>query len=593
MTFSMPGAAIPFAHLGIHPGPNGWEARIWRPDARDVTLVATDGDARYELRQSAPGLFEAPLPGVAGRFGYRLAVVDHAGKAATHADPYDFGLLLDEWDLARFAEGRHYHIAEHLGAHQVTIGEVRGIRFAVWAPAARRVSVIGDWNGFDGRIHPMRRREPGGVWELFIPHAVVGDKYKYEIWGEDDRVVAKADPYALMCEEPPATASIVAPASTFTWSDDQWIGGREGALARPMSIYEVHIGSWRRAPNGDRLSYADVARDLVAHCTKQGFTHVEFLPLAAHPYEGSWGYQGSGWFAPNSRHGCPDDLRGLVDTLHNAGIGVIVDWVPAHFPKDDFALAHFDGGACYEYADPREGEHRDWGTLIFNWRRPEVRNFLIGSALHWVREFHIDGLRVDAVSSMLYRNYSREEGEWVANEHGGNANLEAVDLLKEFNFTIHDQFPGVVTIAEESTAWQDITTGLENDGLGFDLKWNMGWMHDTLRYLKQDPVMRPGCHDWMTFHQWYAYDERWVLPLSHDEVVHGKGSLIGKLPGDFSAQLAQLRLLLGYQVAVPGRPLLFQGGEWGQGREWAWQQSADWHEADTVPRQRVWLSIQR
>jgi 1,4-alpha-glucan branching enzyme len=392
----------------------------------------------------------------------------------------------------------------------------------------------------------------------------------------------KADPYARAAEHPPATASVVWADGAYAWKDGAWLEQRAARdhFSAPMSVYECHLGSWMRGSEPDAWpNYRELAPKLIAHCRAHGFTHLELLPVAQHPYEGSWGYQVTGQYAPNSRHGTPDDLRYLVDACHGAGIGVIIDFVPGHFPKDDFALARFDGEPCYEYGDPREGEHKTWGTLVFNFRRPEVRNFLLGAALHWIRAFHIDGLRVDAVSSMLYRDYDREPGQWVANEQGSNANLEAVSFLQELTTTVHDLHRGVLTIAEESTAWQGVTAPTHLEGLGFDMKWNMGWMHDTLRYLAQDPVMRPGCHSWITFHQWYAYDDKWVLPLSHDEVVHGKKSLVDKMWGDWWQRMAQLRLLYGYQAGVPGRPLLFQGAEFGQGREWDWQSRTAWDEA--------------
>jgi 1,4-alpha-glucan branching enzyme len=576
----------PFRALGCHrEGDGRWWVRAWLRDAVTVR-VARAGAEPIELAPRAGGLFEGPVADGGPRPDYELLVRRewHPDEERRERDPYAFGLLLNEWDLERFREGSHHDIADILGAVVQDEDGCPGTRFAVWAPNAEAVSVIGDWNGYDARWHPLRLRHPYGVWELFVPGVGAGAHYKFSIRGRGGQVRIKADPYARACEVPPATASIVAPVPAHQWGDDAWMANRDGWGELPMAIYECHIGSWRRSEEDGPLSYRELAPLLIEHCRGHGFTHVEFLPLAAHPYEGSWGYQVTGQYAPNSRHGSADDLRYLVDQLHQADIGVIVDYVPAHFPKDDFALALFDGHPCYEYADPREGEHRDWGTLIFNYRRPEVRNYLIGAALFWLRDFHIDGLRVDAVSSMLYRNYSREEGEWVANEEGGHANLEAMSFLRELNERVRTCFPGVVTIAEESTSWQGVTAPSDHGGLGFDLKWNMGWMHDTLRYLDQDPVMRAGVHDWITFHQWYAYDERWVLPLSHDEVVHGKHSLIDKMPGDYIQRLAQLRLLYAWQAAIPGRPLLFMGAEFGQGHEWAWQRGLDWHEAELDER---------
>jgi 1,4-alpha-glucan branching enzyme len=569
----------PFAVLGLHAQGDRSLLRVWAPAAREVIARPAGGAPLTVPAVHPAGLFELVCDLVPGS-SYAITIDRPGGRDELACDPYSCDLVLSDWDLARFAEGRHHDLWTVLGSHPREQDGVAGVRFAVWAPNARAVAVAGDWNGFSNTAHPMRRRHPFGVWEIFLPGLRPGLRYKYAIAGADGHTELKADPLAFQAEIPPATASVIAPEPAWRWRDDAWMERRltSGWRHAPMSIYEVHLGSWRRDADGHALSYRDLAAPLIEHCRNCGFTHVEFLPLVAHPYEGSWGYQASGWYAPNSRHGGPDDLRHLIDALHGAGISVIVDVVPGHFPKDAFGLARFDGSPCYEYGDPREGEHREWGTLVFNYRRPEVRNFLLASFLFWLEHYHIDGLRVDAVSAMLYRNYNRAPGEWIANAEGGNANLEAVSFLQEMNRLVHDRFPGVCTIAEESTAWQGTTAPVEWRGLGFDLKWNMGWMHDTLRYLAQDPLLRPGCHDWITFHQWYAYDECWVLPLSHDEVVHGKGSLIDKLHGDYSQRLATLRQLLGYQVAVPGRPLLFMGGEIGQGREWAWQGQVAWDE---------------
>jgi 1,4-alpha-glucan branching enzyme len=573
----------PFSVLGLHKGNDGVSARIWLRSAERVEVISDDGRHTAVLAERAPGLFEGVFAGVQEPFAYRVRVTDAGGGAPLILrDPYSFWPQLADFDLELFRAGHHLHLGEVMGAHVLTVSGVSGVRFAVWAPNAARVSVIGDWNGFDGRWHPMRRRDPFGIWELFIPDVTAGMLYKFEIRSKEGELRIKSDPYARAAEEPPATASVVVGNDRFGWKDGEWLAERrtQPHLNRPMAIYECHLGSWMRGPEPGATwpSYRELAERLIAHCQDYGFTHLELLPVAQHPYEGSWGYQVTGQYAPNSRHGGPADFKQFISLMHEAGISVIVDFVPGHFPKDDFALARFDGEACYEYSDPREGEHRTWGTCVFNFRRPEVRNFLIAAALHWLREFHIDALRVDAVSSMLYRNYDRSEGEWVPNEQGGIANLEAVSFLQELTSTIHREFPGVLMIAEESTAWQGVTAPTELQGLGFDLKWNMGWMHDTLRYLAQDPVMRPGCQEWITFHQWYAYDDRWVLPLSHDEVVHGKKSLLDKMSGDYWQRIAQLRLLFGYQVGVPGRPLLFQGAEFGQGREWAWNRSVDWGE---------------
>ena len=587
----------PFSVLGLHhEGAELW-ARIWLRGAVTVTVVPEGGKPVALTCCDAAGFFEGSL-GKRQHCPYKLQVTfagEKANEANIHVlrDTYGFWPQLAQFDLDLMRAGHHLHLGDLLGAHAMVVDGCAGTRFAVWAPEAKGVAVIGDWNGFDGRWHPMRPREPYGIWELFIPGVAPGMLYKYEIRAASGELRVKADPCAGQAEIPPATASIVPQPDTYAWNDAAWIDkrGKVDHLSRPMSIYEVHLGSWRRSSarraGGEPdvyPGYRTLAQQLIRHCLDFGFTHLELLPIAQHPYEGSWGYQVTGQYAPNSRHGAPDDLRWFIDQCHLAGIGVIIDYVPAHFPKDDFALARFDGSACYEYGDPREGEHKTWGTQVFNFRRPEVRNFLVAAALHWARRYHIDGLRVDAVSSMLYRNYDRQDGEWIANEQGGMANFEAKSFLQELTSTVHAQCPGVLMIAEESTAWAGVTAPTAHDGLGFDLKWNMGWMHDTLGYLTQDPVMRAGCHNRVTFHQWYAYDDRWVLPLSHDEVVHGKRSLIDKLPGDWWKKRAQLRLLLGYQVAVPGRPLLFQGGEFGQGREWNWDRSVDWDEAQEPER---------
>ncbi len=583
----------PFAVLGVHAEADGVWLRVWRRGAIEVAVVARESRrTRYLLHQAgAPGLFEARIPRRKQAFAYELAVqIGGIDGEIIERDPYSFWPQLSDFDLGLLRSGHHLHLGKVLGAHAMTIDGCAGVRFAVWAPNAESVSVVGDWNDFDARWHPMRLRPDCGVWELFIPQAAIGMRYKYQIRGPGGEIRIKADPCALQAEVPPATASVISDPAAYTWGDAAWMQARAGAQPKkkPLAIYECHLGSWdRRAEPDCWPNYRELAPKLIAHLKNLGFTHLELLPLAQHPFEGSWGYQVSGQFAPNSRHGSPADLKWFIDQFHQAGLGVIIDYVPGHFPKDDFCLARFDGTPTYEYADPREGEHKTWGTCVFNFRRPEVRNFLLAAALHWLREFHIDGLRVDAVSSMLYRSYDRQPGEWVPNEQGGDANLEAVSFLQELTSTVHRDCPGVLTIAEESTAWAGVTAPTDMQGLGFDLKWNMGWMHDTLSYLALDPVMRSGSHNKATFHQWYAYDDAWVLPLSHDEVVHGKRSLIDKLPGDWWQRRAQLRQLLGYQIAVPGRKLLFQGGEFGVGREFAWDRRLDWAEADEPDRKGI------
>ncbi len=575
----------PFSLLGLHPEGDGWIVRtlVRGADAVGVRIRGQRSKPVPAELLHPMGLWQAHLPARQTRPpGYELVVARGAAEPAVEHDAFEFGTIIPDFDIDLLRAGQHRHLGHILGAHAVEVGGIPGVRFAVWAPNARRVSVVGDWNGFDGRYHPMRWRGSSGIWEIFIPGIGTGQRYKYEILAQDGALRVKADPVAWQAEVPPATASIVPAPSTHRWTDQDWLDTRAvgDPLARPLAVYEVHVGSWwRDRDQGGWPGWRWLADHVGAHAKALGFTHIELLPPAQHPFEGSWGYQVTGQYAPNSRHGTPDDFRAFVDRLHGLGLGVIVDFVPGHFPKDDFSLARFDGTPCYEYADPREGEHKGWGTCVFNFRRPEVRNFLIAAALHWIREFHIDGLRVDAVSSMLYRDYDRKDGEWVANEDGGNANHEAASLLRELNGIVRAEHPGVLCIAEESTAWQGVTAPPEIGGLGFHLKWNMGWMHDTLSFMALDPVLRSGSHDRITFHQWYAYDDKWVLPLSHDEVVHGKRSLIDKMPGDWWCKRAQLRLLYAWQAAVPGRPLLFQGAEFGMGREFDWTRSPDWAEA--------------
>jgi 1,4-alpha-glucan branching enzyme len=507
-----------------------------------------------------------------------------------------FSPMLGALDLHLFGEGRHELIYEKLGAHPIKHAGVNGVSFAVWAPAAAQVSVVGNFNAWDGTQNPMRRLGDSGVWEAFIPQLADGELYKYEIKTPGLPAFHKADPYAFYAEEPPNTSSIVYE-SKYRFRDSRWLKKRavREHFRRPLSIYEVHLGSWRRVveqaflPVQDRLenlshvkenrsfSYREIAEPLADYVLETGFTHVEFLPLKEHPYGPSWGYQVSNYYAPSARYGSPDDFRYLVDYLHQRGIGVIMDWVPAHFPKDAFALARFDGTALYEHLDPRQGEHPDWGTYIFNYGRNEVRNFLLANALYWLKEFHLDGLRVDAVASMLYRDYSRNEGEWVPNQFGGRENLEAISLLKELNEVVHRECPGAMMIAEESTAWPQVSHPVYAGGLGFDFKWNMGWMHDTLKYFQTDPLFRGGNHNALTFGLLYAWSENFILPLSHDEVVHMKGSLLNKMPGSVEQKFANLRALYGYMWAHPGRKLLFMGGEFGQWREWNETESLDWH----------------
>ena len=563
----------PHSVLGAHPLADGRSVvRTLRPDASGVQLRSAG--RRQPLERVHPGgVFAAVVDGPVG--DYQLEV-SYGADVHVVDDPYRWLPTLGELDLHLIGEGRHERLWQVLGAHvreyQTSAGAVRGTSFAVWAPNARAVRLMGDFDYWSGRALPMRSMGSSGVWELFVPDVGDGARYKFAILGADGHWRDKADPLAFATETPPATASVVF-SSTHDWSDAGWLARRAETAwhAAPMSIYEVHIGSWRPG-----LGYRELAAELVDYVSEAGFTHVEFMPVAEHPFGGSWGYQVSSYFAPSARFGSPDEFRFLVDALHQAGIGVIVDWVPAHFPKDEFALARFDGTALYEHADPRRGEQPDWGTLVFNFGRSEVRNFLVANALYWLEDFHIDGLRVDAVASMLYLDYSRKAGEWLPNEHGGRENLEAVAFLQEMNATVYKRVPGIVTIAEESTSWPGVTRPTHLGGLGFGFKWNMGWMHDTLEYIRHQPIHRQYHHHELTFAMVYAYSENFILPLSHDEVVHGKGSLLNKAPGDRWQRFATLRTLYAFMWAHPGKQLIFQGSEFGQGGEWSESRSLDW-----------------
>ena len=562
----------PHAVLGPHLYEDHVTVRVLRPWAESVTVV--HGGKRTPLDHERDGIWVGLLD-TAEVPDYRLEVTYH-GSTQTTDDPYRFLPTLGELDQHLIAEGRHEQLWQVLGAHvrsyDTVGGTVTGTSFAVWAPNARGVRVASDFNFWDSRSHPMRLVGTTGVWELFVPDVGHGTHYKFEVLGADSTWRLKADPLAFATEVPPQTASVVY-ASSYEWGDDTWLRDRAETdpATRPMSAYEVHLGSWRRG-----LGYRELADQLVDYCVEVGFTHVELLPVAEHPFGGSWGYQVTSYFAPTARFGTPDEFRFLVDRLHQAGIGVIVDWVPAHFPKDAWALARFDGTPLYEHPDPRRGEQMDWGTYVFDFARREVRNFLVANAVFWLEEFHVDGLRVDAVASMLYLDYSRQPGQWLPNEFGGRENLDAVRFLQEANATLHKRVPGAVTIAEESTAWPGVTRPTHLGGLGFSLKWNMGWMHDSLAYLQQAPIYRQYHHHKMTFSMMYAYSERYVLPLSHDEVVHGKGSLLRKMPGDRWQQLANLRAYLAYMWAHPGRQLIFMGIELGQESEWAESRQLDW-----------------
>ncbi|GAB3498531.1 1,4-alpha-glucan branching protein GlgB [Nocardiopsis coralliicola] len=566
----------PHSVLGAHPAGGGtYAVRALRPLAESVAAVLPDG-TRVQLQHRHNGVFDGLVPAGPGGGApdYRVAVrYTGDGPETVADDPYRHSPTLGEMDLHLIGEGRHEELWRALGAHVRGDGsEAAGTSFAVWAPGARGVQLVGDTNHWDGTAYPMRSLGSSGVWELFVPGLGAGARYKYRVHGRDGGVQDHADPVAFAAQCPPETASVVAD-SDYRWGDDAWLAERKAGdwTRRPMSIYEVHLPSWRPG-----LGYRELAHELVEHVRTAGFTHVELLPVSEHPFGGSWGYQVTSYFAPTSRLGSPDDFRFLVDELHRAGIGVLLDWVPAHFPRDAWGLARFDGSPTYEHADPRRGEHPDWGTLIFDYGRREVRNFLIASALYWLEEFHIDGLRVDAVASMIYLDYSRDSGQWAPNQYGGRENLEAIDLLKELTATAYRRNPGVTLIAEESTAWEGVTRPTDAGGLGFGFKWNMGWMHDTLEYLKRDPVHRSHHHNEVTFSMVYAYSENYILPLSHDEVVHGKGSLLYRQPGDEWRRFAGLRTLYGYMWAHPGKQLLFMGGEIGQGEEWSHEDGVQW-----------------
>ncbi len=566
----------PFAVLGPHGSGAGRLVRTLQPSAKSVSLINAQGKVLAAMTKVHDGgIFEGALPPRLRRYAFRITSADDVVYEAE--DPYRFPSTLGEMDLYLLGEGSDQEVFRKLGAHSTKIHGVAGTRFAVWAPNASRVSVVGDFNYWDGRRHVMRLHPGNGIWEIFVPGAGHGAKYKYEVQDQNGKLLPlKSDPYATFHEPPPGNSSIVFD-SHYHWKDDDWMQRRSSTprLDRPISIYEVHPGSWRRGEHGNYLSYRDLADQLVDYVKDMGFTHIELLPVTEHPFDGSWGYQPVGLFAPTQRFGSPDDFRYFVDRCHAADLSIIVDWVPAHFPKDEHGLARFDGTALYEHADPRKGEHSDWGTLIFNFGRREVVNYLIGSALYWIQELHIDAIRVDAVASMLYLDYSREHGEWLPNEHGGNENLEAVEFLKRFNTQIHAV--GATTFAEESTAWPGVSRPVDGGGLGFTYKWNMGWMNDTLSYMAEDPLHRKYHHDKMTFGLVYAFDENFVLPLSHDEVVHGKRSIIGRMPGDSWQQFANLRAYYAFMYAHPGKKLLFMGNEIAQHKEWNHDQSLDWH----------------
>jgi 1,4-alpha-glucan branching enzyme len=582
----------PFAILGPHDTEEGCIVRAFVPDARSVEVLhAVDGDVITTLaRVHTDGMFAGLIP---ARTPYRLRIDTGASVRETE-DPYAFPPLLGELDLHLLAEGRHHDIAHCLGSHPMQIDGVAGVRFALWAPNARRVSVVGDFNQWDGRRHPMRLRFQAGVWELFIPRLPIGTIYKYELLGPSGNMLPlRADPVAWAAEIPPATASIVVDTSPFAWEDTAWreVFASKQTAEAPLSIYEVHAASWLPAAAEGYSGWETLSDRLIPYVQRMGFTHVEFLPVMEHPFGGSWGYQPLGQFAPSARLGPPHDFARMVERFHQAGIGVLLDWVPAHFPTDAHGLAQFDGTALYEHADPKEGFHRDWNTLIYNLGRNEVRGFLIGSALHWLEHYHADGLRVDAVASMLYRDYSRSEGEWVPNCYGGRENLEAIAFLQDLSRVVAERCPGAVLIAEESTAFPGVTRKADEGGLGFDFKWNMGWMHDTLHYIQEQTINRSWHHDEITFGLVYAFSEKFVLPLSHDEVVHGKLSLLGRMPGDAWQRFANLRAYFGFMWSHPGKKLIFMGGEFGQEREWDHDRGPDWYLLDNPAHAGVQLAL--
>lgn len=578
----------PYTVLGIHPitskspEEKGFSVRAFIANASEITVVADGDGKRYAMEKLHDGgFFEAVIKDRKDIFTYTLEVLDATGYTYTIRDPYSFLPVITDYDLHLFNEGTHHKIFERLGSHLMTINGVEGALFAVWAPCAKRVSVAGDFNQWDGRRHQMRCLGSSGVWEIFIPGICKGDKYKYEIKTGGGEIYVKSDPYAFYSELRPGTASIVYDTDSYEWDDSSWISERDGGniFEKPVSIYEVHLGSWARTGDAGEtfLTYREYADRLVKYVLEMGYTHIEFLPVAEYPFDGSWGYQVTGYYSVTSRYGSPEDFMHLIDECHRNGIGVIMDWVPAHFPKDGHGLARFDGTALYEHMDMRQGEHPDWGTHIFNFDRHEVRNFLVSNAVFWFEKYHIDGLRVDAVASMLYLDYGKKQGEWVPNKWGGRENVGAINFLRQLNTTVYKYFPGVMMIAEESTSWALVSKPPYVGGLGFSFKWNMGWMNDYLRYISMDPIYRKYHHNNLTFSIMYAMSENFILVLSHDEVVHGKCSMLSKMPGDYRQKFAGLRVSYGYMYGHPGKKLLFMGGEFGQFIEWDYKRSLDWH----------------
>ena len=577
----------PFSVLGSHIEGKKKTIRAFIPNATSVH-IGKNGPRLERIANT--DLFEWKGSAEKIEALYSLYWRDSDGQTHWAIDPYQFSPQLSGFDLHLFSEGKHWHIYNILGAHPCEVEGVKGVRFATWAPNAERISVVGEFNQWDGRRHPLSVHGSSGVWELFIPELESGTLYKFEIRNRHSgEILLKTDPYGQQFELRPNTAAIIRNNEPYSWQDAKWLKQRTDTEWQhsPMSVYEVHLGSWRRDENGKFLNYRDLAIQLVDYVSELGFTHIELLPITEHPLDASWGYQTTGYFAPTSRFGTPDEFRFFIDHCHQHGIGVLLDWVPAHFPRDSHGIARFDGTALYEHEDPRKGEHRDWGTLIYNFGRNEVKNFLLASAMYWLEEFHIDGLRVDAVASMIYLDYSREEGDWIPNIHGGNENLEALDFLRELNTAVHGQHPGALVIAEESTSWPQVSRPVWLGGLGFSMKWNMGWMHDTLQYMSKDPIHRRYQHDQLTFGLLYAFTENFMLPFSHDEVVHGKGSMLNKMPGDEWQRFANLRLLYTYMYTYPGKKLLFMGCEFGQGIEWNFARTLDWYVLDYPLHQGV------
>lgn len=575
----------PHTVLGMHEmeedGRKAVVVRAFLPDAAGITVIDyANKRKKYPMeRLHADGFFEVTIADREEWFRYQLEYTDADGNTWRSYDPYSFSPTLSEFDRHLFGAGTHYEIYEKMGGRLMTHEGARGAAFSVWAPNAKAVSVIGDFNNWDARRSPMRRLGESGIWELFLPAAAEGDKYKFHVTQCDGRVVDKTDPYGVYAEVRPNNASVLYPLKRYKWKDRRWMTARRkyDFRAAPMNIYEVHLGSWKRAEGNRFLSYTELAEQLIPYVKEMGYTHIEMLPVEEHPFDGSWGYQVTGYYAPTSRYGSPDEFKQFVDACHQNGISVILDWVPAHFPKDDFALARFDGTALYEHQDPRLGEHIQWGTYIFNYGRKEVANFLLANALYWMDIFHIDGLRVDAVASLLRLDFCKEEGQWLPNVYGGSENLEAIEFLKHMNSVIAEREPGALMIAEDSTAWPGVTKKVDEGGLGFSLKWNMGWMNDFLSYIKLDPIYRKYHQNKLTFGMAYHYAENFVLVLSHDEVVHTKSSMIGKMPGDVWQSFANLRLSYGFMMGHPGKKLLFMGGEFAQYSEWSEARSLDWH----------------